>query len=133
MRGHMPGAITAGYAALLTILFVALSVRTLLRRRRIGVGVGDGGDQALIKASRAHANFAEYTPLALLLIYLLEVVTGATMMVHVYGALLLIGRSLHAYGVSQVEEDYRFRVGGMACTFVVLIGASLRLLYASAV
>lgn len=124
----MPGASTAVYAAVLALLFTALSFRTLLRRRRIGVGVGDGGDVALTKAIRAHANFAEYTPLGLILIYLLEVVAGAYLMVHVYGVLLVVGRSLHAWGVSQVEENYRFRVAGMVCTFVVLIGASLRLL-----
>lgn len=125
----IPGSLTAAYAAILALIFVGLSVRTLLRRRRVGVGVGDGGDAALQKAARAHANFAEYTPLSLFLIYLLEVVSGSILMVHVYGVVLLAGRTLHAYGVSQVEENYRFRVAGMACTFVVLVGTSLGLLW----
>lgn len=126
----MPGTVTALYAALLALLFVGLSVRTLLRRRKIGAAVGDGDDVVLTKAIRAHGNFAEYTPLCLVLIYLLEVVAGAELMLHVYGVVLLVGRSLHAFGVSQPDENFTFRVAGMACTFVVLIGASLGLLVA---
>ena len=75
-----------------------------------------------------HSNFAEYTPMCLFLIYILEVVTGAVLMVHVYGV-FIIGRCVHAVGVSRVDENYKFRVVGMACTFVVLIGTSMRLLH----
>lgn len=123
--------IIAPYAALLALLFVALSVRTLLFRRKLGVGVGDGGDQQLIKAARAHANFAEYTPLCLILICLIETTTSATWLIHFYCVVLLLGRCVHAYGVSQVKENYNFRVFGMACTFVVLVGSALRLLVAT--
>ena len=57
------------YAALLGLIFVALSIRTIRLRRRYGVGVGDGNNTELQRAARVHANFAEYVPLALLLIY----------------------------------------------------------------
>ncbi len=127
----MPGELTATYAALLALIFAGLSVRTLRLRRKLGVGIGDGGDAQLTKAARAHANFAEYTPIGLILIYLLETVAAATTMVHLYGVLLILGRSVHAYGISQLEENYRFRVAGMACTFIVIIGCSLRLLRSS--
>ena len=120
----------APYAAVLTLVFVVLSVRTLSLRRKLGVGVGDGGSQELIKAARAHANFAEYTPLCVILILLIEITTDAGWLIHFYGILLILGRISHAWGVSQVKENYRFRVFGMACTFVVLIGASVRLLVA---
>ncbi len=124
----MTGELTAVYGALLALIFVALSFRALMLRRKLGVGVGDGGHRSLTKAIRAHSNFAEYTPMCLFLILLLEVTTGAVLMVHIYGFLLIIGRCVHAYGVSRVEENYKFRVAGMACTFFVLIGCSLRLL-----
>lgn len=126
----MSGEITAVYTAVLALIFVVLSVRTLMLRRKLGVGVGDGGDSRLTKAARAHSNFAEYTPICLLLIYFLETVAGAQVAVHLYGAILILGRSIHAYGVSQVKENYTFRVVGMACTFVVIIGCSMRLLLA---
>lgn len=127
----MSGELTAIYCACLALIFVVLSARTLLLRRKLGIGVGDGSDRRLTKAIRAHSNFAEYTPICLILIYLLETVVGAQSMVHVYGVILVLGRAIHAYGVSQVKENYRFRVTGMACTFVVLIGCSIRVLVAT--
>lgn len=60
------------YAALLALLFVALSIRTLLMRRRLGIAIGDAGNESMLRAMRVHSNFAEYVPLSLLLIYFVE-------------------------------------------------------------
>jgi uncharacterized membrane protein YecN with MAPEG domain len=78
-----------------------------------------------------HANFAEYVPLALILLVLAELTGAAGLTLHALGLALLIGRVLHAYGVSQAEEDYRFRVAGMALTFVALISGALLCLFGS--
>ena len=94
----MSGQLTATYASVLALIFVMLSVRTLLLRRKLKVGVGDGGDPGLIKAARAHGNFAEYTPICLILLYFLELTVGATNTVHFYGICLVLGRLVHAYG-----------------------------------
>jgi uncharacterized membrane protein YecN with MAPEG domain len=116
------------YAALLALLFVVLSVRTLLMRRRLEIAIGDAGNQAMLRATRVHANFAEYVPLSLLLIYFVEA-TGATpLFVHALGAGVLAGRVAHAVGVSRVAENYAFRVTGMALTLTVLIVAAAWLL-----
>lgn len=56
------------YAALLGIVFLLLSIRTLRLRRRLRIAVGDGGSVLMLRAMRVHGNFAEYVPLALLLI-----------------------------------------------------------------
>lgn len=116
------------YAGALALLFVALSVRTLLLRRRLRVDVGDRGNEVLLRAMRVHANFAEYVPLALLLIYFSEAAGARPVYVHLSGAALLIGRLCHAWGVSHVAENYRFRVAGVALTLAVIISAALRLL-----
>ena len=123
--------IIAPYVAVLALIFVVLSVRTLSLRRKLGAGVGDGGSQKLVKAVRAHGNFAEYTPLCIILIFLIETTTDASWLIHFYCVVLIAGRCVHAYGVSQVEENFNLRVFGMACTFVVLVGASVRLLVAA--
>lgn len=60
------------YAALLVLLFVVLSIRTLRLRRSLKIGVGDGGNPQMLRAMRVHSNFAEYDPLALLMVYLVE-------------------------------------------------------------
>ena len=65
--------ITALYAGLLAPLFLLLSVRVIRQRRGAKVAVrGDGGDAMLLRRMRVHANFAEYVPLALLLMALAE-------------------------------------------------------------
>lgn len=120
--------ITATYAALLALLFIALSVLTIRQRRRANVALGDAGHAGLHRAIRVHANFSEYVPLALLLIYFIETTTALTGLVHALGLGLLIGRLSHAWGVSQQKEDLRFRIAGMMLTFGVIGVAALALL-----
>jgi len=112
--------LTPVYAALLAALFVALSVRTIRLRQRLRIPVGDGGNRQLRRAIRAHANFAEYVPLALLLMYFLEMHTQARPSIHAYGIALIAGRLIHAFGVSQERERMGFRVAGIALTFGVI-------------
>lgn len=40
----------------------------------------------------------------------------------------MIGRLSHAYGVSQLKEDFRFRITGMVLTFTVIAVAAITLL-----
>ncbi|MBK7423003.1 MAG: MAPEG family protein [Propionivibrio sp.] len=117
------------YAALLALLFVALSIRTLRLRRRLRIGIGDAGNEQMLRAMRVHSNFAEYVPLTLFLIYLAEVQGAPALLIHALGLCLLAGRLSHAYGVSQANENYTFRVFGMAMTFISLISASAYLLF----
>lgn len=121
--------ITPFYAAVLGIIFVTLSVRTLRLRRTLSIAIGDAGNQQLLRAIRVHANFAEYVPLALLLIYLLEAQGPPKAVVHILCIALLLGRLSHAFGVSKSAEDYRFRVFGMALTLTTLIVSSIYLLF----
>ncbi len=116
------------YAPLLALFYVALSVRTLLLRRKHQIGVGNGGNIHLSRAARAHANFAEYVPIALILIYLLEQSIGSNLRIHLLCIALLLGRMIHAFGISREPENIRLRVIGMALTFTVIISASVHLL-----
>lgn len=120
--------ITSLYVALVAFILVGLSVRTIGLRRKYRVAIGHGNEPELERAMRVHANFCEYTPIALLLILLLELGTGSSIWIHLLGAMLLIGRSLHAFGVSQVAEDLRIRVTGMALTFTTIGTAALAIL-----
>ncbi|NNF60489.1 MAG: glutathione metabolism protein [Gammaproteobacteria bacterium] len=120
--------ITPIYAAVLALIFVGLAVRTLMLRRKLQVGIGTGKQPLLARAMRAHANFAEYVPIALLLIYFLELQIDSRAWIHVLCAALLAGRVIHAFGISQQPEDLRFRVTGMALTFFAVIAAAVHLL-----
>jgi uncharacterized membrane protein YecN with MAPEG domain len=119
---------TAIYAALSGLLFFGLSIRTIRMRRRHRVAIGDGDNAELRRAMRVHANFAEYTPLALLLVFFAESGGAPSLLVHGLGIALIAGRALHAWGVSQPRENFRYRVTGMVLTFSVLITAALEIL-----
>ena len=64
--------ITPLYAALAAVILIVLALRVIGARRSRRVAIGDGADEDLARRIRAHGNFAEYTPLALVLILLLE-------------------------------------------------------------
>lgn len=116
--------VTPFYAAILGLLFFALSARTLRLRRKLRIAIGDAGNQQMLRAMRVHSNFAEYAPLTLLLIFMLESEGAHYALVHGLCICLVLGRVSHAYGVSRISEDYRYRVFGMAMTFTALVGSA---------
>jgi len=120
--------ITGGYAALLALLYLALSGLVIRQRLRHGVPIGLGEAEGLLRASRAHGNFAEYVPFALVLILLLEQGGAALWLLHGLGVALLLGRLSHAWGISRLPERLLFRQLGMLMTFGVLGVAALALL-----
>ncbi|MEE2024861.1 MAPEG family protein [Alkalimonas mucilaginosa] len=120
--------ITPFYAALLVLLFIVLAIRVIRLRRRFQVALGDGKHSELSRAIRVHANFVEYVPLTLLLLFFIEQQGSAAWLVHGLGITLLAARVSHAWGVSQLKEQLNFRVTGMLLTFaVLLLSASLLL------
>ena len=121
--------ITSRYAAILALVFVVLSIRTIRVRRRQKVAIGDAGDATMLRAIRVHANFAEYVPFSLVLLYLVEVASARPAIVHALGLCLLVGRVSHAFGVCQSTEQFGYRVTGMALTFTTILACSGILLY----
>jgi uncharacterized protein len=125
--------VTPFYAGLLALVFVSLSVRVIDKRRKLKVTLGDGGDRALQRLQRVHGNFAEYTPLALLLMTLGELQGASAVVLHTLGIMLVGGRVVHAWGVGREPEASGARVLGMALTFSALGIAALLNLGANAV
>lgn len=117
--------VTPLYAALLTALFLALSVRVIRLRFQYKTGIGDGGHEELQRAIRAHGNFVEYVPLGLLLIYILEQAGWGGWIAHLLGLFLLAGRGLHAFGLSQSAGPTPFRLYGMILTMAQLALSAL--------
>ncbi|WP_085863482.1 MAPEG family protein [Pseudooctadecabacter jejudonensis] len=118
--------ITPVFAALLTLIYLALSARVITYRRGNQLGLGDHGDASLLKRMRAHANFAEYVPLGLVMMLMVELMGAPVWLLAIIGALLLVGRAFHAYGFSASPPIMRLRVNGMLMTFgslLVSVGA----------
>lgn len=121
--------VIAIYAPIFALLYVILSINVIRTRRQEKVGLGSGGNKAVERAMRVHANFAEYVPLTLLLLLILEQSGGNALLLHGLFVILLVGRLIHAWGVSQQQEDFRFRVSGMAMTFATIITSSIAIAF----
>jgi uncharacterized membrane protein YecN with MAPEG domain len=94
-------------------------------RRRLRVGLGDGGHPALQQAIRVHGNFIEYAPLSLVLILILELGQTSGWALHGLGAALFVGRLLHAQGLGSSPEESPGRFLGTTLTWMTLLTAAL--------
>ena len=115
-------------AALLGLILVVLSYLVVNIRRREKIGVGTGDYLPLRLAVRVHANFIEYVPMALILIFLLQRNGGANLAAYLAGA-LVIARLLHAIGLSRTAGTSIGRFIGTSLTWVVLLTASIGNIY----
>lgn len=117
--------ITLFFAALHVLLMLWLAWRVVVRRRSAKIGLGTGGDYALERAIRVHGNFVEYVPLALLMLALLELSGLAAPWLWSFGVMLLIGRLLHAQGLSGKSGTSFGRFYGTLLTWLTLLGMSV--------
>lgn len=85
-----------------------LGMRIGQLRHSLKVSVGDGGQEPIIRRMRAQANFNENAPITLLLFALVEMTGKGGAWLAPLGAVFLIGRIAHAYGM---ESDTGFRAG----------------------
>ena len=117
------------YAAVLGILFLALTIAVIRNRYRLKVSLG-GGDERMNRIIRGHGNFAEYVPMSLLLLAFAEIGGTEALVIHLGGLALLCGRLLHGYALALTPRNLPARRYGMILTLasiVVGIGACLRL------
>lgn len=112
------------YAAALALLFVFLSMLVIKQRRKHRVALGDGNVAPLKRAIAAHTNFSQYVPLCLILLSFMELSSAPAYVLHVLCGALLLGRSVHAFGISREPEVFKYRSTGMLITFGVLMIAS---------
>jgi len=114
--------VTAGFCGL---LYFVLSIRVVQMRQTHKVLLGDGGHDPLLSRIRAHANFAEYVPIILVLMGAIEVGIGrGSELLASTGILLFLLRITHAIGMTKTTAN-PFRVAGAAGTWIILIGLSV--------
>ena len=126
--------ITALYASLLALWFAFLSMRVIALRGNpifVFLILGASPENMLERAVRAHGNFAEYTPIMLILLYLLETLPATSVTrtaLHILGGALLLGRLMHGICFGFMTSSVPLRIGGTALTLFPLIGAAILLL-----
>jgi len=113
------------FAALLGLMLLVLLGRVSRLRHARRIGFGDGGDPELARAIRVHANFVEHVPFALLLLGLLELSGQPAAWLWAFGGALLVGRLLHAVGLSRSSGASFGRFYGTALTWLVILAMAL--------
>lgn len=122
--------IVPAYAGLLAFIYVFLSIRVSRLRGTAQASIGTGNNPRLERAIRAHGNFSENVPFALLLLGFMEMQRHSSYVLHALCLLLIAARLIHAFGISQTSETMAFRVTGTVLTCVVLVFAAISLIIA---
>lgn len=128
--------ITLLAASLLGIVFLVIALRNAAARGRVMAAEKQGEVPSALAGELDHrlrvvANFAEYVPLALILLAALEMSSLDRLWVATLAALLVLGRILHAWGYSRSRGPGFGRFVGTAFTWVTLLAGCGLGLYTS--
>ncbi|MGH7292344.1 MAG: MAPEG family protein [Myxococcota bacterium] len=122
--------ITALYAGILGFISLALAGLVVRARGSENVIFGDGANVVVLQRIRVHGNFTEYVPIALLLMLVLELNGASPLVMNGLGASLVIGRLLHAFGLTSSTGTSVGRFVGTILTWLVIAVASGLTIYA---
>ena len=121
----MPGSelsISVLYAAAFAVLLVIMGADVALLRMRLRIALqGLGSDKRLNRAIRIHGNFAEYVPLSVVLLILMEIKGAGPAVLHGTGGILLVSRLAHWAGLKRSSGPTFARRSGIVVTFLVLL------------
>lgn len=122
--------VTTLSAAILGLLLVILSVQVIRARSTSKVSLGDGGDEGLIRRMRGQANFSEYAPMGLILMFLAEAAGSNHVALITCAGIFVLGRLMHGITFGFLEYWMIGRFGGTLLTFIGLVLLALLNLWA---
>jgi uncharacterized membrane protein YecN with MAPEG domain len=118
----------APYLSAFGLLTVLHAARVISLRIKHKVSLGTGNIPQLERMIRVFGNHAEYVPIGLILLFALEFIVAPVWYIHLAGMLLLIGRIVHAVGLSRSTGGGKARTAGMLLTFASLLISSVGVL-----
>lgn len=114
--------VTSLYAGILAVLFIRLSIDTILGRRKHQISLGYGPNNEIEAVVSAHANFTAYVPLMLALLFFAESSNVfPSFVIHILAALFTIGRIQHYLAFKAKKMNFKLRVIGMHLTLWPLL------------
>jgi uncharacterized protein len=123
---HFP-LVTAATAIVLALLQIGLMLHVGFGRMQSATGLGDGGDEGLLRRIRMHGNLAENAPLFLILLGLTELTGDWGLAIPAVAAFFVLCRLAHPIGLSRSSGASPLRgIGAMGtalayiCTAVLL-------------
>ena len=111
----------AVWSGLLMLLLVVLAGLVVRQRGKHKVLLGEGDVPSLQQASRVFGNAIEYVPAGMAGLTLLALVGGHPSAIHTIGGGLLLGRLLHALGLSRSAGVSPGRFVGTLLTWIALL------------
>lgn len=117
--------ITTLTALPLILIWAPLWMSVTASRGPANCSIGDGGDRGLLLKIRRHGNFIEWVPFVLILMVLAEAQGASSSYLYTAGALLVIGRLAHPFGLKADNANHPLRYVGngtnILAVFVLLI------------
>lgn len=115
--------ITPLYALPVALIYLVLWFRVSSMRSALNLSFGDGGNAQLLQRIRQHGNCAEWSAFVLILMILAEGMGTPAIWLHISGALLLIGRIAHPFGLKSETAGHPLRYVGNGTNLLAALNA----------
>lgn len=125
--GQLPQ-IALTVTAVFVLMSIPMAIAVGVHRARTGILLLHGEDEKLLRLMRAHGNFVEYVPLALLALAGAEVAGTAPWLIAACGGVLLLARLIHYFSLRASAES-RGRAIGAALTTLTMMVLALAILW----
>lgn len=115
--------VTPLYALQVAAIYLIFWFRVSSVRSATGVSFGDGGDTVILRSIRQHGNCVEWMTFVLILTIPAAGVGTPAVLLHIAGALLLVGRLAHPFGLAARNAGYPPRYLGNGTNILADLGA----------
>lgn len=104
--------VTPIFALPVAVIYMVLWMRVTSKRSALAQSIGDGGNTDLLLRIRQHGNCAEWSCILLILMMLSEGMNAPSLYLYIGGALLLLGRIAHPFGLKKDNAAHVLRYVG---------------------
>lgn len=118
-------AVTPLYALPVAAIYLVLWFRVSAVRGATGISFGDGGNPLLLQRMRQHGNCAEWSAFVLILMILAEGMGTPAIWLHISGALLVVGRIAHPFGLVPETAGHPLRYVGNGTNILAALNAMI--------
>lgn len=117
--------VTPIYALAIAVIWLILWFRVTTMRSLMRLSIGDGGDKALLLRIRQHGNCSDWACFILILMMLAEGMNAPALYLHISGALLVIGRLAHPFGLKIDDAAHPLRYVGNGANVLAALNAMI--------
>ena len=120
--------ITLAVTAVFVLMSIPMAIAVGVRRAKTGILLLHGEDEHLLRLMRAHGNFIEYVPLAILALAGAEISGAPLWLIAVCGGVLVLARVIHFFGL-RAAADSKGRPIGAGLTNLTMLVLALAILW----